>query len=257
MRLKDKTAIITGGGTGIGVQCARRFCLEGAQVLILGRREKPLFSAVREIGENIMAVQGDVTRGEDIRRLVRTAMESFGKIDILINNAGIFTGTPLHEMEDSQWDAVLDVNLRGAFRLTREVLPHMMQRKSGSIVHISSVLGLVAAPQVAAYNTSKAALNQFSRSVAVEYGPWGIRSNSICPGLIATEMTEDLMKDEDLMKEWRTHYPIGRFGNPEDVANACLFLASGESSFITGAILPVDGGVHAKIGGLDWTWSGD
>ena len=121
----------------------------------------------------------------------------------------------------------------------------MMNKKSGSIIHISSILGLIAVPEVAAYNVSKGALNQFSRSIAVEYGSYGIRSNSICPGLIETDMTAELMKDAALMKEWSKEYPIGRFGKPEDVASACLFLASDESSFITGTVLPVDGGFTA------------
>ena len=135
--------------------------------------------------------------------------------------------------------------MTAVFKLTREVLPHMIKQKSGSIVNISSILGLVAVPNTAAYNVSKGALNQFSRSLAVEYGPSGIRCNAICPGLIATEMTEELMNDKDFMQELRKNYPIGRFGQPEDIAQACLFLASDESSFITGAVLPVDGGYTA------------
>ena len=245
MRLENKTAIITGGGTGIGLSCARLFCQEGAKVVIFGRRKNRLEDAVREIGEQVLAVPGDITRGEDIHRLVETTINTYGKIDILVNNAGIFTGSPLHEMKDHEWDRALDINMTSVFKLTREVLPHMIRRKSGSIVNISSILGLVAAPGTSAYNVSKGALNQFSRSVAVEYGSLGIRSNAICPGLIATEMTEELMSDKELMREWSKSYPIGRFGQPEDIAQACLFLASDESSFVTGAILPVDGGYTA------------
>ena len=141
---------------------------------------------------------------------------------------------------------MMNINMKAVFQLTRRILPIMMEQKYGNIVNISSILGLIAVPQVAAYNVSKGALNQFSRSVAVEYGNHGIRSNSICPGLIATDMTVDLMKDEALMQEWSKGYPIGRFGKVEDVANACLFLASDESSFITGATLPVDGGYTAQ-----------
>ena len=245
MRLENKIAIITGGGTGIGLSCARLFCQEGAKVVIFGRRKNRLEDAVREIGEHVLAVPGDITRNEDIRRLVETTINTYGRVDILVNNAGIFTGSPLHEMKDNDWDTALDTNMTSVFKLTREVLPHMIRQKSGNIVHISSILGLVAVPNTAAYNVSKGALNQFSRSLAVEYGSLGIRSNAICPGLIATEMTEELMNDKDLMQEWSKNYPIGRFGQPEDVAQACLFLASEESSFVTGAILPVDGGYTA------------
>jgi len=245
MRLENKIAIITGGGTGIGLSCARLFSQEGAKVVIFGRRKNRLEDAVREIGEHVLAVPGDITRNEDIRRLVETTINTYGRVDILVNNAGIFTGSPLHEMKDNDWDTALDTNMTSVFKLTREVLPHMIRQKSGNIVHISSILGLVAVPNTAAYNVSKGALNQFSRSLAVEYGSLGIRSNAICPGLIATEMTEELMNDKDLMQEWSKNYPIGRFGQPEDVAQACLFFASEESSFVTGAILPVDGGYTA------------
>ncbi len=245
MRLENKTAIITGGGTGIGRACARLFCREGANVVIGGRRKDKLEETVNEAGGKAIPVPGDITREEDLERLVGSALDAFGKIDILINNAGIFGGSPLHEMEDEHWDNMLDVNLRSAFKLTRRVLGPMMKQKSGSIIHIASMLGMIAVPQVAAYNVSKGGLIQFSRSVAVEYGPHGIRSNAVCPGLIETEMTADLMKDKELMKEWGREYPIGRFGVPEDVAHACVYLAGDESSFVTGAVLPVDGGFTA------------
>ena len=245
MRLKDKIAIITGGGTGIGLATARAFCQEGAKVILFGRRKEKLEKAVEKLGGSAMIVQGDMTNNNDLDKLINETLHNFKKIDVLVNNAGLFNGSPLHEISDSQWDEIMDINIRSVFQLTRRVLPVMLSQKYGSIIHISSILGLIAVPQVAAYNVSKGALNQFSRSIAVEYGSSGIRSNSICPGLIATDMTADLMKDADLMKEWSKEYPIGRFGKPEDVANACLYLASDESSFVTGITLPVDGGFTA------------
>ena len=245
MRLKDKTAIITGGGSGIGLATARAFCKEGAKVILFGRRKEKLISAADELGDSVLIVQGDMTHNDDLDQLINKTLNNFKGIDILVNSAGLFNGAPLHEISDSQWDGMMDINIRSIFQLTRRVLPIMMAQKSGSIVHISSILGLIAVPQVAAYNVSKGALNQFSRSIAVEYGSYGIRSNSICPGLIETDMTADLMKDASLMQEWSKEYPIGRFGKPEDVASACLFLASNESSFITGTVLPVDGGFTA------------
>jgi len=245
MRLKDKTAIITGGGSGIGLATARAFCKEGAKVILFGRRKEKLISAADELGDSVLIVQGDMTHNDDLDQLINKTLNNFKGIDILVNSAGLFNGAPLHEISDSQWDGMMDINIRSIFQLTRRVLPIMMAQKSGSIVHISSILGLIAVPQVAAYNVSKGALNQFSRSIAVEYGSYGIRSNSICPGLIETDMTADLMKDASLMQEWSKEYPIGRFGKPEDVASACLFLASDESSFITGTVLPVDGGFTA------------
>jgi len=245
MRLKNKTAIITGGVSGIGLATARAFCKEGAKVILFGRRKEKLVSAANELGDSVLIVQGDMTHNDDLDQLINKTLNNFKGIDILVNSAGLFNGAPLHEISDSQWDEMMDINIRSVFQLTRRVLPIMMAQKSGSIVHISSILGLIAVPQVAAYNVSKGALNQFSRSIAVEYGPYGIRSNSICPGLIETDMTADLMKDTSLMQEWSKEYPIGRFGKPEDVASACLFLASEESSFITGTVLPVDGGFTA------------
>ena len=245
MRLKDKTAIITGGGTGIGLATARAFCQEGAKVILFGRRKEKLEKAVEKLGGSAIIVQGDMTNNNDLDKLINETLHNFKKIDVLVNNAGLFNGSPLHEISDSQWDEIMDINIRSVFQLTRRVLPVMLSQKYGNIIHISSILGLIAVPQVAAYNVSKGALNQFSRSIAVEYGSSGIRSNSICPGLIATDMTADLMKDADLMKEWSKEYPIGRFGKPEDVANACLYLASDESSFVTGVTLPVDGGFTA------------
>ena len=246
MRLANKTAIITGGGSGIGKACAKAFCREGANVVLFGRRTQNLEETARELGSQAMIVQGDMTQSKDLDRLVTETRNKFRHIDILVNNAGLFKGAPLHEISDEQYNEMMDINMRAVFQLTRRVLPIMMEQKGGSIVHISSILGIIAVPQVAVYNISKAALNQFSRSIAVEYGNLGIRSNSICPGLIATDMTADLMKDEALMQEWSKGYPIGRFGKPEDVANACLFLASDEASFVTGTILPVDGGYTAQ-----------
>jgi len=245
MRLKDKTAIITGGGTGIGLATAHAFYQEGAKIILFGRRKEKLEKAVEKLGGSAIIVQGDMTNNNDLDQLINETLHNFKKIDILVNNAGLFNGSPLHEISDSQWDEIMDINIRSVFQLTRRVLPAMLSQKYGNIIHISSILGLIAVPQVAAYNVSKGALNQFSRSIAVEYGSSGIRSNSICPGLIATDMTADLMQDADLMKEWSKEYPIGRFGKPEDVANACLYLASDESSFITGITLPVDGGFTA------------
>ena len=245
MRLKDKTAIITGGGSGIGLSTARAFCKEGAKVILFGRQKEKLISAANELGDSALIVQGDMTKNDDLDQLINNTLNNFKGIDILVNSAGLFNGAPLHEISDSQWDGIMDINIRSVFRLTSRVLPIMMDQNSGSIIHISSILGLIAVPEVAAYNVSKGALNQFSRSIAVEYGSYGIRSNSICPGLIETDMTADLMSNASLMQEWSKEYPIGRFGKPEDVASTCLFLASDESSFITGTVIPVDGGFTA------------
>jgi len=245
MRLNNKIAIITGGASGIGLACARLFTQEGARVAIFGRRQDRLNQAQKEIGDAVLAVQGDITSEQDVKRLVDSTLKELGKVDILVNNAGTFTGGPLHETDSGEWDRVFNINMTGVFQLTRQVLPHMIEQGSGSIIHISSILGMIAVPQTAAYNASKGALNQFSKSIAVEYGAQGIRSNALCPGMIETEMTEELRQDTALMAEFLKGYPLGRFGKPEEVAQACLFLASDESAFITGATLPIDGGCTA------------
>ncbi len=245
MRLNNKISIITGGASGIGLACARLFTQEGARVAIFGRRQDRLDQAQKEIGDAVLAVQGDITSEQDVKRLVDSTLKELGKVDILVNNAGTFTGGPLHETDSGEWDRVFNINMTGVFQLTRQVLPHMIEQGSGSIIHISSILGMIAVPQTAAYNASKGALNQFSKSIAVEYGAQGIRSNALCPGMIETERTEELRQDTALMAEFLKGYPLGRFGKPEEVAQACLFLASDESAFITGATLPIDGGCTA------------
>ena len=245
MRLANKTAIITGGGSGIGQASAIAFHKEGSNVVLFGRRKYKLEETAQKLGSRVLIIEGDMNQTKDLDRLVQEAQSKFQRIDILVNNAGIFNGAPLHEISDEQYDEMMNINMKAVFQLTRKVLPVMMEQKGGSIIHISSILGIIAVPGVSAYNISKGALNQLNRSIAVEYGSYGIRSNSICPGLIETDMTSDLMKDETLMEEWSKDYPIGRFGRPEDVANACLFLASDESSFVTGTVLPVDGGFTA------------
>ena len=241
MRLEGKSAIITGGGSGIGLACTRLFSKEGAKVAIMGRKQDRLEAAAKEVGGQALAVVGDLTNNNDLDNVISKTLNAFGKIDIVVNNGGVFAGFPLHETKDEDWDT----NIRSVFQLTKRVLPHMMKRKAGAFIHISSILGLVAAPGVAAYNVSKGALLQFNRSIAMEYGSMGIRSNAVCPGMVKTEMTEELMKDKELMQEWSKDYPIGRFGVPKDVANACLYLASDESSFVTGVAFPVDGGFTA------------
>ncbi len=246
MKLAKKTVIITGGATGIGRACAETFLEEGGQVVLFGRRQDRLDETRKALTGDILTVCGDITVEADIDRLVDETLAKFGRVDILVNNAGTFAMAPVHEMDTTEWDRVLDINLRGVFLLTRRVLPAMLENNGGSLIHISSILGMIAAPQMAAYNASKAALTQFSRSLAVEYGPQGIRSNTICPGLIETEMTADLMSNKEFTTELAKRYPIGRFGKPEDVASACLFFASDESSFITGTALPVDGGCTAN-----------
>ena len=245
MILEDKTAIITGGGSGIGLECAKLFCKNGAKVVVFGRRKSRLEKAVSEIGENVTFFQGDITREKDINELISTSLKQFNQIDIIVNNAGTSSSAATHKMEDSHWNSIMDINLKGVFRLSKQILPYMLEQKKGNFIHISSIYGLIEFKGYSSYGVSKAALAHFSKSIAVEYGPHGIRSNTISPGIIETNMTAAIRRDNQLEKNLLKGYPLGRFGLPEDVANACLFLASDQSSFITGINLPVDGGYTA------------
>ena len=198
MTLKNKTAIITGGGSGIGLACAKLFCKNGAKVVIFGRRKSRLERAVCEIGENAIFFQGDITQDQDVKELVNSSLKHLNRIDILVNNAGTSSSSPLHKMENSHWDSIMDINLKGVFRLSKRVLPHMMEQKKGNILHISSIFGLIGFQGYCGYGVSKGALTQFSKSIAVEYGPHGIRSNAICPGIIETNMTAAIRRDTQL-----------------------------------------------------------
>ena len=250
MLLNGKVAIITGSGTGMGKATALLFAKEGAEIALFGRREEKLREVEKEIkdqsGKDAIVVSGNVANIDDARMLVDKTIKEFKKIDILVNNAGIFRGTPFQETEASEWDEVMETNLKGAFLLTKEVIPHMLSNKGGAIINIASILGMVAIPNTSAYNTSKGGLVMFTKSIAIEYANQNIRANCICPGLVATPMTKDFMAETETMKEIIKDYPMGRFGKPEDIAYPCLFLASEWSSWITGTVLPVDGGYTAK-----------
>ncbi|MGR3219502.1 MAG: SDR family NAD(P)-dependent oxidoreductase [Candidatus Anammoxibacter sp.] len=250
MLLNGKVAIITGSGTGIGRATAMLFAKEGADVVLFGRRVEKLSEVEKEIkdqsGKDAIVVSGNVANIDDVRVLADKTIKEFKKIDILVNNAGIFRVSQFRETETSEWDEVMETNLKGAFLLTKEVIPHMISNKGGSIINIASILGMVAIPNAAAYNTSKGGLIMFTKSIALEYANQNIRANCICPGLVATPMTKDFMAETETMNEIIKDYPMERFGKPEDIAYPCLFLAAEWSSWMTGTVLPVDGGYTAK-----------
>ncbi len=253
MRLKGKTALITGGGTGIGRAIAERFAKEGAQVGISGRRIDKLEKAARSIGEGVLALPCDVAKEVDVKVMVRAMLAQFGRIDILVNNAATITSrTPLMETPVADWDLMSDVNVRGVFLVSQAVLPAMIEQKSGSIINIASVAGQRGQPSNAAYSTTKGAVMNLTRSIAVDYGTHGIRCNSISPALVRTEMAETRLKpgddwEERAAREWIPNYPLGRIGRPEDIANGALFLASDEASWVSGIDLTMDGGMMAKL----------
>lgn len=251
MRLKNKVALVTGGGSGIGKGIARLFAAEGAKVAIMGRRGNILAEAINEIGHgdgSMLAISGSITVEDDVQRTVLSTLEAFGRIDILVNNAGdqYHTGS-LHETTDEAWDESLDVFLTGPFRLMRAVIPHMLAQGSGSIVNIASLAALKARAwsPVHAYGAAKAGLVMLTKSVAIEYAKQHIRCNCICPARVDTPSVAADMSLPGRRSAMDAHHPAGRIGQPEDIAYAALYFASDESGWTTGTVLPVDGGVMA------------
>lgn len=249
MRLNGKVALITGGGTGIGEATAKIFAAEGAQVAITGRRKDVLENVAKAIGANggkVLVVAGSVTNEAHVQAAVDQAVRTFGRIDILINNAaiGVF-GKQLHEMTDGEWQEILDTNLTGVFRITRAVIPHMLER-GGSIVNVSSVAGLVGIAGLSAYSSTKGALLALTRCLAIDYAKEKIRCNCVCPALVDTPMAADAITDPDMNATMMAKHPIGRFGTPDDVARMLLYLASDDASWVTGSLFTIDGGWTAQ-----------
>ncbi len=253
MRLKGKVAIVTGGGTGIGRAIAIKFADEGAHVVVSGRRIERLQETVSTIGNQSVAVQADVTDETSIQQLIQAAIDHWGSVDILVNNAAVITSrTPLLDTPTEDWDVMMDINVRGIFLCCKAVLPQMIEQETGSIINIASVAGQRGQPGNSPYSTTKGAVMNLTRSIAVDYGPHGIRCNSISPALVRTEMAETRLKpgddwDERAAREWIPNYPLGRIGKPEDIAHGALFLASDEASWISGIDLTMDGGKMAKL----------
>ena len=249
MRLEGKVAVITGGGTGIGAATARRFADEGAKVVVTGRRAPPLEEVTAEIDG--LAVPGDAADADHASAAVAAATESYGGLDVLVANAGTGFGGAAADVDDERWARTLDVNVTGAFRFARAAIPAMLERGGWSIVLVSSVSGLVSSTKSAAYVTSKAAMLGLARSIAVDYGPKGIRANALCPGWVVTPMgdraMDGLMEREhlsidDAYRRATKQVPLRRPATPEEIAACCLFLASDESSIVTGTVLVADGG---------------
>jgi len=246
-RLSGKVAVVTGGNAGIGEAIAKAFAREGASVVITGRRQGELDRVVNDILQaqgKAFAVAGSVTDEHSAQEAVRQTVQQFGQLDILVNNAGIGDfGKRLHEINDTTWAQVLDVNLTGVFRMTRAVLPQMLKQGRGAIVNISSVASLVGLPTLSAYAASKGALDALTRALAVDYAKDGIRCNVVNPGLIDTPMAAPLMGNPEQLNPILSHYPIRRPGKPEEVASLVLYLASDEAAWVTGGTFPLDGGM--------------
>lgn len=241
--LDNKVVLITGGGSGIGFSIAQCMYDAGAKIIITGRREQPLKEAVEQLGERANYVVNDVTELEKLPALVEEVESRFGAIDILVNNAGINMKKPSVEVTDEEFQRVVFTNLNAVFSLTRETAKRMMARKSGSIIMISSMAAYYGIDRVAAYAASKSGLYGMVRVMASEYSPFGVRVNAIAPGFIETPMMKTAMSgDPARMEKAFNRTPMARWGKPEDIGNAAVFLASEASAYITGISLPVDGG---------------
>ena len=250
MRLEGKVAIISGGARGMGAAEAKLFAREGAKVIICDVLEdegRQTEAEINEVGGDAVFVKLDVTSQDEWENAVNTAIERFGKLDILVNNAGIIVQSTIEDMTVELWDKVMDVNAKGVFLGTKTAIPHMKEAGGGSIVNISSISGIVGQDNVnAGYNASKGAVRIFTKAAAVQYAKENIRVNSIHPGPIATPMTAEGRADPERVALTLDRTPLGRYGEPEEVANAVVFLASDEASYVTGSEIVVDGGYTAQ-----------
>jgi len=240
------------GGTGIGQAIALAFAREGAQVVVAGRRKEKLDATLRLLqqpGCSALAFECDVTKAADTLRLVKSAEDAFGKVNVLVNNAGALSVSTVENISEEEWDHVMATNVKGPFLMSRVALPAMRRAGGGSIINVGSVLGLVAIRDRAAYCASKGAVTMLTRAMALDHAHDNIRVNCLCPSIVESDMTKDLFADSEAGRQAResrlASIPLGRFGKPADVAGLAVFLASEESSWMTGTVIPVDGGVTA------------
>ncbi|HEY7393060.1 MAG TPA: SDR family oxidoreductase [Bryobacteraceae bacterium] len=251
LSLGGKVAIVTGASRGIGKAIAQAFAREGAHVAICGRKQETLEAVVQESGTltgKLLPVVCHVGRPADIQRLVDTTLEQFGRIDILVNNAGTNVAQePVLQVDEAKFDKMIEINLKSAFRLMQAAAPGMCARGSGSIINISSISGLRPQYQGMLYSMTKAALIMMTKSYAQELGPSGVRVNAIAPGLIRTALSEYYWKDEAKLSQILARQPIRHLGEPEEVAEMAMLLASDRASYITGQVLVIDGGRMSPV----------
>ncbi|MCR4420637.1 MAG: SDR family oxidoreductase [Clostridia bacterium] len=250
--LEGKMALVTGGGSGIGAAITRRFVAEGAKVCIVGRREAYLDKVADSLPRGaVVKCSGDVSRPEDVERMMATALSFGGQLDILVNCAALDMGGTLEEISLEDWQRTFAVNVTGPFMLMKASIPCMIKAGSGSIVNIASLAGVRSMPASAAYCASKAALIGLTQQVALDYGPYGIRCNVVCPGFVRTPMSEGHFRElaeklgttmDSLLGSGFANIPLRRAATPDELAGICAFLASSDASYITGAVILVDGG---------------
>jgi NAD(P)-dependent dehydrogenase (short-subunit alcohol dehydrogenase family) len=245
MRLSGKVAIITGGGSGIGKAIAMAFVREGAKIVIAGRDSKKLDRAAVEIGSDCLAVSADVSNAASVDKLVSATVERFRQINVLVNNAAVLLPGTAESLSEEDFDQTFDINVKGLWLMSRAVVPHM-RASGGSIVNIASVLSLVGARNRVAYAASKGAVIAMTKAMALDHAAENIRVNCICPGIVETEMVARFSTDENARKQRIAMHPMGRFGQPAEIAGAAVFLASDESGWTTGSVLTMDGGYSAQ-----------
>ena len=249
MRLKDKIALISGGASGIGAAEAKLFAREGATVVICDKLLEEgtnVQNEINETGMNAMFVSLDVRSELEWKNAIQTTIDKFGSLDILVNYAAVYSSVAIENTDVEEWDEIMAVNLRGVFLGTKAVIPAMRAVGGGSIVNISSIAGIVGLTSSASYSASKGAVRLLTKSTAVQYGPEGIRCNSVHPGFIDTEMNRAWLEDEKIRAERLKMTPLNMFANSYDVALAVLYLSSDESRYVTGSELVIDGGIIAK-----------
>lgn len=247
MSFSGKVVLITGGSRGIGFSTAKLFSENGAHVIITSKDKSRLEKSASNL-VNTIGIAADIKNEVDVKNVIEQTIKKFGRLDVLVNNAGIFPKIKkLHEIDESEWQEVLDVNLTGQFRFTKAAIPYL-KKTSGSIINISSDAGLKAYQgfNADAYSAAKAALIILTKCWALEYSKDKIRVNCICPGVVDTDMTKPFLKTEKDREFMDNEHPIGRMGQPEEIAKAVLFFASNDSSWTTGAVLAVDGGESVK-----------
>ncbi|GAB2791689.1 SDR family oxidoreductase [Halomonas shantousis] len=246
-RFTDKVVVVTGSGSGIGAATAKRFDSEGAHVVLVGRTREKLDRTASQLSERTYVRPADVSRLEDVEALFKEIIDRFGRLDVLVNNAGTVASGKITEASVEEWRDVMATDLDGVFYCSRAAMPELI-RQRGCIVNVSSVSGMGGDWGMSFYNAAKGAVTNFTRALAMDHGADGVRVNAVCPSLTWSELTKDMADDETLMNKFKERSPMGRGAEPEEIGDVIAFLASQDARFVNGVNLPVDGGLSASNG---------